>query len=415
MLKFNWTLLCFLCAITVFAQVEKEVNPPDFIKTIIFKGNTRESALPIIKLGERISLTFDALNGNEEDFYYIIDHYDFDWKPSQLMKSEFMQGFDNQRIINYENSFNTYQIYSNYRLQIPNRQTRLTKSGNYMIKIYDAFGELMFSRKFMIYEDLTNVGVAIKRSRNVKYIKEKQMVDVNLSSLSLRFNNPKQTVNLAVIQNDNLNTVITDLKPTYTIGREIIYRNIEGSSFWGGNEYLYFENKNVRAANIGVQFIELKDIYNHYLFANIVRANNPYTYNPDINGRFLITAVDTDDVSIEADYVEVHFSLQHPEMLNDKSIHVYGGFNNYEINDDTKMTFNPSSGFYETSLKLKQGFYSYKYVVVDENDNLNEGAISGNFDQTENNYKVLVYYRDLGARYDRLVGLGEGTSTTITN
>ena len=36
-----------------------------------------------------------------------------------------MQGFDNLRIINYENSFNTYQIYSHYRLEIPNQQTQL--------------------------------------------------------------------------------------------------------------------------------------------------------------------------------------------------------------------------------------------------------------------------------------------------
>nr|WP_317170244.1 hypothetical protein [Winogradskyella eckloniae] len=65
---------------------------------------------------------------------------------------------------------------------------------------------------------------------------------------------------------------------------------------------------------------------------------------------------------------------------------------------------------------LKQGFYNYKYVLVDkESGAIDEGAISGNFWQTENNYKVLVYYRDLGARFDRLVGYGEASSTNITN
>ena len=415
MLKFKWTLILLFSSCLAFSQAEEELNPPDYIKTITFKGQTRESALPIVKLNGRISLSFDAINGNEEDFYYVIDHYDFDWTPSQLMKAEYMQGFDNQRIRDYENSFNTYQIYSHYRLQIPNQQTRLKKSGNYMIKVYDRYRDLVFSRKFMIYEDLTNVGVAIKRSRDVKYIKKKQTIDISISSPSILFKNPTQTVKVVALQNDNLNTAITTMKPTYTLGRELIYKDIKGSSFWAGNEYRYFENKSVRAANIGVQYVDLKDLYNHYLFADLVRSNVPYTFNPDINGRFLTTALDVDNVDIEADYVVVHFSLQHPEMLNDKSIHIYGGFNNYAITDETKMTFNSNSGFYETSLILKQGFYSYKYVVVDENGNLDEGAISGNFDQTENNYKVLVYYRDLGARYDRLVGLGEGSSTTITN
>ncbi|WP_347924527.1 type IX secretion system plug protein domain-containing protein [Pontimicrobium sp. SW4] len=414
MTKYRFSFLLLMCCSLGFSQVEEEVNPPNYIKTINFKGHTNESELPIIKLNERVQLSFDAINGNEDDFYYVIDHYNFDWTPSQLMKSEYLQGFDNIRITDYENSFNTYQIYSHYRLQIPNQQTRIKKSGNYILKILDDNGDIIFSRKFMIYENLANVGVSIKRSRNVKYIKEKQSVDFKISSPTILFNNPKQTVKVAVIQNNNLNTAITNLKPQYTLGRELIYKYDDESSFWGGNEYLYFENKNVRAANIGVQYVDLKDIYEHYLFTDIIRADRPYTYAPDINGNYLITAVDTDNLDIEADYTVIHFSLQHPEIFN-KNIHVYGSFNNYAITEDTKMSFNPSSGYYETSLILKQGFYNYKYVITNENGDLDEGAISGNFDVTENNYKVLVYYRNLGARYDRLIGVGEGSSTTITN
>ena len=97
------------------------------------------------------------------------------------------------------------------------------------------------------------------------------------------------------------------------------------------------------------------------------------------------------------------------------SIHVYGNYNNYALTESNKMTFNPSTGFYETELLLKQGFYNYKYVMVDADGNMDEGAISGNFDMTENNYKVLVYYRDLGGRYDKIIGFGEGTSVNISN
>ncbi|MCK5400708.1 MAG: DUF5103 domain-containing protein [Flavobacteriaceae bacterium] len=397
-----------------FSQVS-EVNPPEYIKTITFKSNTNQSQLPILKLRERLRLEFDALNGDEADFYYTITHYNFDWTPSNLMKSEYLQGFDNLRITDYENSFNTYQIYSHYSLQIPNQQTRLKMSGNYMINIYDEYEELMFSRKFMIYENVANVGVAIKRSRDVSYIQQKQSVDFKISSPTMFFNNPKQTIHTVVIQNNNLNTAINNLKPLYTIGRELIYKYDTESSFWGGNEFLFFENKDVRAANVGVQFIDLKDIYHNYLFTDIVRNERPYTYNPDINGNFLITALYTDNVDIEADYTVIHFSLLHPELFNSKSIHVYGNFNNYAIVENTKMTFNSKTGNYETQLLLKQGFYNYKYVIVDENDNIDEGAISGNFDQTENNYKVLVYYRDLGERYDKIIGVGEGNSVNISN
>jgi hypothetical protein len=413
--KFRCFFIFSIVPYLFFAQVE-EANPPDFIKTINFKGNTPESQLPILRLGEYLVLEFDALNGDEEDFYYKIDHYNFDWTPSILAKSEYLDGFDNQRIRNYKNSLNTYQIFSNYNLTIPNQQTRGLKiSGNYLLSVYNSYDELVFSRKFMIYEDKSNVGVIIKRARNIQTIEEKQRVEIVISPAGMQFNNPMQTVKTVVVQNNNLNTAIKNLKPQYTIGNQLIYRYDAESSFWGGNEYLFFENKDIRAANTGIQGVELRDLYHNFLFTNYPRFNRVYTYNPDINGNFLVTNIDADDSSIEADYAWIHFSLLPDESFKDKDIHVYGNFNNYAINESTKLTYNADFKFYETALLLKQGFYSYKYVAVNKNNILEEGAVSGNFYQTENNYKVIVYYRDLGARYDQIIGLGEGSSVNISN
>src|SRR5690606_28713283 len=165
----------FLLTTAYLSAQVNETAAPDYIKTIQFKGNKIESQLPILRLGEPLRLEFDALNGLEPDFYYVIEHFNYDWTPSNLVKSEYLQGFDNQRIQNYKNSFNTYQIYSHYMLQIPNQQTKgLLVTGNYLMSIYKDDDELVFSRKFMIYEDLVNVGVAIKRSRDVKDIDKKQ-------------------------------------------------------------------------------------------------------------------------------------------------------------------------------------------------------------------------------------------------
>jgi len=406
--------LLFMCIIG-YSQVV-EVAPPDFIKTITFKSNTTQGQLPILKLGEPLILEFDALNANEEDFYYVIEYFDFDWSPSVLVKAEYLKGLDNQRILEYYNSFNTYQVYSHYKLQIPNIQTRgLLKSGNYMISIYDEYDELMFSRKFMIYEDLVNVGVSVKRSRDVRVIAEKQSVDLVIATNSINFNNPLETIKTVIIQNNNLNTAISDLKPQYTLGNKLVYKYNTESAFWGGNEYLWFENKDVRTSNVGVQFIDLKDIYQSYLYPNVSRAGRPYTYNPDLNGNFQITAADRLDVDVEADYTMVHFSLRHDE-LKDKDVYVYGNFNAFAIEPLAQMKYIPESGNYEASFRLKQGFYNYKYVTVDKvTKDLNEGAISGDYWQTENNYKVLAYYRDLGARYDRLIGYGEASSVNISN
>lgn len=401
-----------------FAQVAYEKSPPEYIKTIIFQAtNSLQSELPLIELGDNLILQFDALNGSEDDFYYQIEYYNYDWTPSQLMKTEYMDGFDNQRIRNYDNSFNTYQIYSHYTLQLPNQFTRgLKVSGNYMIKIFDESDEMVFSRKFLVHENLANVGVMVRRSRDVKFIDFMQTVDIVINSGAIQFNNPTETVKALIIQNNNLNTAISNVRPQYTIGKDLIYKYTKETTFFGNNEYFYFENKDLRASNSAVQFISLADLYNTYLFANVPRVNQVYTYNPDINGNFVITALDTERPWIEADYAWVHFALAMNKPIPNKSVHLYGNFNNYAIEESTKLEYNFDRNFYEGSLLLKQGFYNYKFVTVDDvTGKLDEGAISGNFWQTENDYKVIVYYRDIGARYDRIIGVGNTLSIDLTN
>ena len=413
MCNFEFFIITLFVPLFLTGQV-REVNPTNDVKTISLGVADNASGLAIINLNDRLVLEFDVLNNLEEDFYYVIEHFDSDWNPSQLMKTEYLKGMDNLRIVDYVNSFNTYQIYSHYRLQIPNQQTRLRVSGNYIIKIFDDYDDLVFSKKFMVVEPMANVGVQIRRSRDVALINETQSVDFKVTPTTSNFNNPLETIKTTVLQNNNLKTAIHGLKPQYIMGNELVYRYTNASLFWGGNEYLFFENKDIRATNLGIQYIDLQDLYHSYLYTNIERSRKKYTFNPDINGGFKVTVLDRDDPRIEADYTYVHFSLSATEFLN-AAIYVYGGFNNFSTTKENEMVFNPNKGVYEATLLMKQGFYNYKYVVIDKENTLQEGAISGNFDETENNYKVLVYYRDIGARYDKLIGLGEANSVQMTN
>lgn len=415
-MKLTSLLIFFITLIpSLQAQVE-EMMEPNYIRTVQFSGNTNQSQLPIIELGERLQLNFDALNTYEEDYYYTITHYDYDWTPSDLSKAEYLNGFDDVRIETYENSLNTLQLFSNYRLRIPNRETRaITKSGNYLISIFNDNNDLIFSRKFMVIERLASVGVEIRRSRDLDYIEEKQVVNFVVSSANPILINPEQTVNVMILQNSNLNTAITNIKPQYTLGNELIYRYDQETAFWAGNEFLAFDNKDERAAVTGIRRIELNDIYENFLFTDISRFNRPYTFNPDINGNFVVRNIDAIDSSIEAEYVRMHFNLQYFEDIGDKEIHIYGAFNNWRIDGTTYLEYDEKSDTYRCSRLFKQGFYNYKYVLVDRDGSIDQGAIGGNFWQTENEYTVLVYFKALGARFDRIIGIGQTNSTLITN
>jgi hypothetical protein len=399
-----------------FAQV-KETVEPQYIRTIQFKGTSAQSQLPIIELGKRLQLSFDDINGDEADYFYTIEHFNFDWTPSDLSKGEYIDGFDDVRIDNYENSFTTLQLFSHYTLSIPNRETRaIQKSGNYLISVFDDDGYIVFSRKFMVMERMVSVGVEIRRARKLKQIEEQQVVQFTVNSPSMLLINPKQNVKTVVLQNSNLKTAITNLKPQYTIGTELIYRYDQEAAFWGGNEFLFFDNKDIRAANNAIRRIELNDLYEHFLFTNINRSVRPYTYNPDINGNFQIRNLyTTQNQDIEAEYVIIHFNLQYFGDLGDKEIHIYGNFNNWTIDGTTYMRYNKESDTYKNARLFKQGFYNYKYVLVNRDGTIEQGPISGNFWETENQYTVLVYYRAPGARFDRLLGQGSANSTNITN
>ena len=394
----------------------EELTPPDYISTLQFKGGTQLSQLPIIELGGTLYFSFDDLNGNEADYYYTITHYNFDWTPSDLSKGEYLDGFDDVRIETYENSENTLQLFSHYRLQIPNRETRaLTKSGNYLIKIFNDDGNLVFSRKFMVVERLAGVRVQIKRARKLDAIEHQQVVQFSVVSPGFQIINPKQNLHTLVLQNSNLKTAIHNLKPQYTLGKEFIYRYDTEAAFWGGNEFRAFDNKDIRVAGNGIQYVARNELYENFLFPDFDRSNRPYTYNPDVNGNFVVRNINADNQDLRAEYVWVHFELKIPKLPEFEEVHLYGNFNNWEVNASTQLIYNAETQSYQLSRRFKQGFYNYKYAVRKVDGTLDAGRLSGNHWQTENDYTVLVYYRHPGARFDRIIGVGTQNATTITS
>lgn len=411
-------ITAFLIFFYGFSQTEEElVNDPDYIKSVTF-NKPPENMLPIFELGDTFQLSFDDVIGDEADYYYQFEHYDYDWKPSQLFKNEFLRGIDDMRIFNYRNSFTTIQPYSHYDLRIPNQFTQGFKvSGNYMIHIYNDSRELIFSRKFMVLDQKSVVGVEVKRARDLNYVLTQQRVQFFIDSQEINFINPNDQLKTAIIQNSDLNTTITGIKPQFNLGNKQVYRYDEETSFWAGNEFLNFENRDFRSPNQNIDFVRKGDLYNAYLFVDIPRKNLEYTFNPDINGNYLVTTITNEDNDVQAEYVNIHFALdtQGVQLPPDAKVYIMGNYNAFETQPENEAIFNEKTGKYEAIILLKQGFYNYRYTVVYEDGSQDPGFISGNKWQTENQYSVLAYYRELGGRYDQLIGIGEANSQNITN
>ena len=407
------TILLLFISLSTFGQIQEEIIPPFNIKTISFvKGN--QNVVPLFELGETFSLEFDDLYGNEANYYYQFVHCDYDWKKSQLSRNEYLRGFDDLRVLEYENSFNTLQMYSHYRLSFPNKNTGFLVTGNYIIKILNEDKEVVFSRKFILYENIVSVPILVKKSSTVANIEYMQNLEFTVRSPNFNFLNAIDNVKVLIFKNGEINSGITNLKPMYTLGTDMVYKYQRETEFWGGNEYLYFDNSDIRYANNFIARVNQDtELYTSRLYTNDARANKSYTYFPDDNGNFKPNALDVEFPSIAADYAWVDFSLSAPAYFGKDDVYIVGMFNNYKLTEENKMEFDQKTGLYHKMMLIKQGFTNYEYVIANKNGKIDhKNAVDGNFFFTDNNYFIMVYYRDVNRLYDRVVGKGFANSRT---
>ncbi len=400
---------------TLCAQDNILIQAPKNIKSIVLKPNKINVYHPIIKLGETIQFSFDDINSEEEIYSYKIEHCDYNWKKSDLVSSEYISGFSNDRIRDYENSFNTLQPYTHYDVKIPNSTMRIIKTGNYLISVINEEENIIFTRKFIVYQNLVDVGVSVHRSRDVSFINEKHDVQFIINHPNINIRDPYNDVKVAIYRNMDWNSVIKNIKPKYVKNGQLLYNYVSKISFWSGNEYLYFDTKEIRNATNNIQRTRLDNIFNTYLYYDEEQYNKAYSFNQDVNGSFVLRTIDSEDISLEGDYSKIHFSLESFKNIGDKNIYIYGSFNDWQISDENRMTYNSKTKLYETALLLKQGFYNYTYVTADESRNINISDIVGSFYQTENEYTVIVYYKSFGDRYFQVAGIGSGNSKKLKN
>tara|TARA_B110000003_G_scaffold113570_1_gene116251 strand:+ start:11619 stop:12851 length:1233 start_codon:yes stop_codon:yes gene_type:complete len=390
----------------IFNSGNAQKIEPYYIKSIQLKPVNNSDFNHIIPLGKIIELNFDDLQGDQKDYYYKIELMTYDWKKSNLLSNQYINGFQSNIIFNVENSFNTFQNYTHYSVQFPNQNTQITKSGNYLLSVLDDVGEVIFTRRFTLHEYTATVGVSVSRSRNTKNMNEEQTVNFLVNHPRLQINNPSQEIHIAILQNENWKTAITNIKPQFYKPNQLIYNYTRKTNFWGGNEYLYFDNKIIRNPNVNIIRTERREIYHNYLYPYINRSSKSYTFNPDINGQFIIRNIEAYDPNTEADYASMHFSLKVEQEIKNKEVYVYGAFNNFSLTEQNKMIFDPSSNYYTTQLILKQGFYNYTFVTKTYEEIISESEIRGNFSKTENYYTVIVYYKAFGSLFDRVIGVG---------
>ena len=86
----------------------------DSIKTVLLYNTRNEMSYPIISLNgnEKIKLSFDDLRRENSIYNYTILHCSANWEPSDLEKNEYIKGFFEDELFDFDYSNNTDLYYT---------------------------------------------------------------------------------------------------------------------------------------------------------------------------------------------------------------------------------------------------------------------------------------------------------------
>ena len=388
---------------TVNAQ--NNVIKSDNIASLQIIAGNKWLSLPIIKLNgtDQINVSFDDLTHQYRRYAYKLEHCEADWTVSDgLFESDYCEGFaDGNTIEDVEESINTNTLYTHYKFSIPNERCKPKISGNYRLAVYDENeGDTVFTACFMIVDPLVNVSMSVTSNTDIDTNKSHQQVGMAINYPSIRITNPSQEIKTVILQNGDWHNARCNVPSQYQTIDGMKWEHNKALIFDGGNEYHKFEILSVSNPTLGIEDTWWDGSeYHARVWTDLPRPS--YTYDEDANGAFYIRNSDNIENDRASEYVIVEFRLQAPRQKGD--VYINGMWTNNQYIPQYIMTYNEIDRQYEAKVKLKQGYYSYRYVVVD-NDRPLPVTSEGNFFQTENTYQALVYYRGIGQRTDLLVG-----------
>jgi len=379
------------------------------IHTVLFYTEGWEFSMPVMELGssQKLICKFDQFSTDPKSYQYTLVHCDADWNPSRVVTSEYMDGFPENPVNDYSFSINTTIPYVNYRLTLPNENVTMKLSGNYLLEIWEDGNKEkpVLIRPFYVTEKMVDIAGEVQKATYEGYNGASQQLSFVVNLPKLTISDPVNEIKTVVMQNSRTDNQLFGLKPTFIRQNQLVYED-RVNLFKGGNEFRNFDAKTLQNNGIGVHSIEFRDPYFHvFLEKDLSRGHEIYYTRTDLNGKFLVKNDHASDADLESDYIYVHFSLAPSDQVTDDQIYVFGALTDWQCMPFNQMVYNAESKLYESTILLKQGFYDYQYVTMKKDSKAIDATfLEGSHVETENDYRVFVYYRGFSARYDRLVG-----------
>ncbi len=402
-------IILILLVANSFAQTPHDnnvFNPA--IKSVEFYNTAKVASFPAIALNtnEQVLLGFDDLRGGNRNYYYSIEHCDSKWNSSNISPAEYLQGFTEDQITDYSYSTNTKQKYTHYEIKLPNANIAPKIAGNYILKVYESGNQQnpILTRRLYIVGTKGSLAGEIVPTNNPLLRQTNQKINFQLDLGGLFVQNPNNDVKVLIMQNGRSETGQWTTQPASIRGSQLVYNDAYTNDFPGRNEFRHFDTRSLKLNSDRIGHIYHDTSYTVMLLGDPSRNVPNYSFLYDNDGNFFILNQDGYDPKRDADYAHVYFSLAANKTQQDGDVYIVGRFNDFKIDDRSKLDYEPTKGRFYTDLFLKQGVYDYQYVWVGHDKKPDDIMLEGNHFETENEYQILVYYRPASARWEELIG-----------
>jgi hypothetical protein len=413
-------LLVFFISVHGYSQIPEQVYSPT-IRSIQLYPFGNQLGYPIVRLnsGERLELHFDDMDANVKNYSYTYQLCNADWTPAILSHFDFIKGFSQVRLNTYRISSIAFTRYTHYQAVLPDRNCIPSRSGNYILKVFlnGDTSQLIFTRRMLVVEELASVGAQIQQPFNGQFFRTHQKVQfkVNLNE-GLDVVNAQQQIKVALLQNMRWDNAITTMRPTFFSRKTLEYNTENEALFPAGKEWRWLDLRSLRLQSDRVADARYSNKSTEiFVRPDLERVTQRFNFYRDNNGKYFLEPTENINPLWQSDYATVYFTFVPPNKtpFADKDVFIFGALNDYDLRDQVKMTYNADKGVYETTLFLKQGYFDYMYVTIDKKDPKRKASFDvaeGNLWETENEYTILVYYRELAGRADRLISVARANS-----
>ena len=207
------------------AQIPDSIYTPNIASAKLYiKGN--QFAYPVVTLNgsEQLELVFDDMDADVKSYYYTYQLCNADWTPVQISTFDYIRGFAQNQITEYRYSSVALIRYTHYHISLPENNSRITLSGNYLLKVYmdNDTSKLAFTKRLLVVQNAVAITAQILPPMNPQLTYAYQKLQFTVNSKALPISNPFQQIHVVVLQNSRWDNAIFMGNPSFFVSKVIV-------------------------------------------------------------------------------------------------------------------------------------------------------------------------------------------------